>query len=123
MHPVSFLSPPCARRPSPLPTGSTAVFPVEPIQEVALGGTAQIQVYAAGDPPLMSHEIIWKRGDETTIVTDTRISLNNENKQLLILNVELEDGGTYRIDIRRQITALRFEVLATTFIFLDVHGT
>ena len=96
--------------------------PVEPSKEVRLGHIVQLQVYVAGDPPIGSTEIIWSRGNGTAIITDTRVSLTDSNERLLIRNVRLEDSGMYRIDIRRQISALAFRNRATAVIDLDVHG-
>lgn len=96
--------------------------PVEPSEEARLGMTAPLQVYVAGDPPVASHEIMWSRMDGTAIMTDARVSLTDSNKRLLIRNIRLEDSGMYRVDIRRQITALSFRNLATAVIDLDVHG-
>ena len=82
----------------------------------------QLLVYAAGDPPINSQEIVWTRGDGRAVVTDTRVSLTRSNKRLLIQNVGLEDSGIYHVKIIRQITALEIRTLATTVIHLDVHG-
>ena len=96
--------------------------PVEPSKEVRLGNTVPLEVYVAGDPPISRTEILWTRGDGTAIITNTRVSLTDSHKRLLIRNVRLEDSGMYHIDIRRQITALIFRNLATAVIDLDVHG-
>ena len=79
-------------------------------------------LYVAGDPPIASREIIWSRGNGTAIITDTRVSLTDSNKRLMIRNVNLDDSGVYRVDIRRQVTALAFRNLATTVIVLEVNG-
>jgi hypothetical protein len=89
--------------------------------EVLQGGTAELQVYVAGDPPINSQEIVWAR-DGVVVSTDTRVSLTNSNKRLLIRNVGSVDGGMYRVDIKRQVAALAVRTLATAVIDLNVHG-
>ena len=103
-------------------TDSAAVLAVDPIIGAVQGDTAELQVYAAADPPLASHEILWYQEGGMAIDTDKRLSLMDSNKRLLIHNVNMKDSGVYRVDIQRQITTLAIRILATTFVYLDVQG-
>ena len=95
--------------------------PVQASVEVILGSTAELGVYAAAEPPLYSYEIEWKRSDSTPLPTD-RISLSDSHFQLVIRNVNLQDSGVYLIEVVREVAPVAFQVLASTTIFLDVHG-
>ena len=105
-----------------LPPGSTAVCPADPTPEVVSGGTVNLEVYAAGDPPLSSTEIRWFNPRGELIVADSRVSLHDSNKRLLVQNAGLADSGTYRVDIYREVLTAVFLTLAETTVELNVHG-
>ena len=100
----------------PSPSDATAVIPVQAFVEVILGSTAELNIYAEGDPPLASHEIEWKRSDGTQVLNDNRVFLHDSNYRLVIRNVTLQDSGVYWIEIVRESAP------ASTTIDLDVHG-
>ena len=100
----------------PSPSDATAVIPVQGSVEVILGSTAELNIYAEGDPPLASNEIEWERSDGTQVLNDTRVFLHDSNYRLVIQNVTLQDSGVYRIEIVRESAP------ASTTIDLDVQG-
>ena len=108
--------------PPPSPSGATAVCPVQASEEVTLGLTAELSIYAEAEPPLASHEIEWKRSDGTPVSTDSRVSLHDSNYRLVIRNVNLQDSGVYRIEIVRETGPVVYQVLASTAIDLNVYG-
>ena len=89
--------------------------------EVIIGGTAELSIYAAGDPPLSSREIRWRNPRGDIITQDSRITLHNSNKRLVVRNATLEDSGSYRVEIYREVLTVIFRVLAETTVKLDVQ--
>ncbi len=96
--------------------------PVDPNPEVVSGNTAELSVYAAGYPPLNSAEIRWRNPKGELISLDSRVSLHNSNKRLVVRNAGLSDSGSYTIEIYREVITAVFRVLAETVVQLDVHG-
>lgn len=87
---------------------------------IRIGEMAELGVYAAGNPPLESGEIVWSRSDGSLVdvVSDgSRFSLSNGMQLLSIDGVEIEDSGTYQIEIVRDD-----ESKDATSIDLNVHG-
>ena len=95
-----------------------------PDYEIGSGGSVVLGVFAAGYPPLRTNEVKWydPSSSEREIVTGERFRLLDGNRHLSIMNVQLEDNGTYRVDICRVILPLRPCVQATTTIELNVLG-
>ena len=96
-----------------------------PDYDIALGGSIDLRVFAAGNPPLNTNEVRWygPGSNRREVVTGGRIQLRDSNRRLIIMNVELADGGTYRIEICRNIAGpLSPCVQATTTIELNVLG-
>ena len=75
--------------------------PVEPTREVIEGGTVDLRVYADGDPDLSSSEIRWHNPRGELITGDSRVSLHDTNKRLVVRQASLEDSGTYIVDVYR----------------------
>ena len=90
--------------------------------EIHIGSNVSLGVFAAGNPPLSTNEIVWyglnRNGNQIT--SGGRFQLQNGNTILVISNVELTDRGTYRIDICLNISGPC--VQATTTIELSVSG-
>lgn len=85
-----------------------------------VGTDVDLRVYADADPPLVSGEIIWHRPNGDDISNGSKFSILDSEKRLRIQSASLEDSGTYRIDITRQIGPTTFSTLATATIKLDV---
>ena len=96
---------------------------VESSYDINLGGTAELCVYEAGDPPLTSEEIIWRGPDGQEVMNvEGKTSLQDKNTRLVIRNVELADSGTYTISVEREISLGEFRTFANTATELNVQG-
>lgn len=97
--------------------GSVAIIPVEATYNITQGGNVSLEVYADGNPVIMSNEIQWTNPQGNTITPGGRYLFLNGNKHLIIQRAMLEDGGTFRVNIVREMS----DTVSTT-IELDVHG-
>lgn len=98
------------------------MLPVNSTVLASEGNTAELSVFAAADPPLSSDEIMWFSPRGELIVSEDRMTFDNSSKTLVLRNVSLEDSGSYRVEIRREVVTFFFRTLAETNITLDVHG-
>ncbi len=99
-------------------TGNLAINPRDSSLEISLGGNISLQVYVAGIPSVMSDEVMWHAPDGSRIISGGRRVLQKKNTCLFIVDVNLADAGSYRIDIRRSMNT----AVATSSISLDIHG-
>ena len=86
------------------------------------GRTANLNVYAAADPPLKDYEIRWRNPWGDLIVPDIRISLTNSNKRLVLRNVYEGDAGRYTAEVHREMLSGSFTTLAEVHTSLVVRG-
>lgn len=106
--------------------GNAAVLAVESNKDVILGRTTDLSVYVAGAPKIGSNQVRWRtpNGDVIGPESGPRIALHDANTRLVIQNVELEDSGTYHIEIFREcMPDVQSEVCSSTTINLNVQGT
>ena len=74
-------------------------------------------MYVAGFPAVKGEEIEWHDPSNLRLLNSSlpiRQMLVDSNKTLLIQNVRISDGGTYRIDLRRHITRNSFLNVTST---------
>ena len=102
--------------------GSSALTPIQIVYDSSESGVVNMGVYAAGEPPLTSGEIVWRDPRGQRIPPSSLVSYSNTNRQITIRNLSVEDGGRYEVAIVREVVTAVFVTLQQVDIQLNVQG-
>lgn len=98
--------------------GTAAIIPVEGSVVTVAGDSTQLAVYVAG---LAGDEVQWRDPSGHLISSGSRVSLHDDNTQLVLQSVELGDSGLYGVSVVRLGSGVNTTVVSTN-IDLNVQG-
>lgn len=101
--------------------GSVALLPVESRVVSIVGESVELSVYAVGQPPLRDYEVEWIGPQHNLITSGSGVSLHDNNTRLLIQSVDIEDSGTYQVNIVRLISDVS-TILTSMNISVELQG-
>ncbi len=103
--------------------GPIAICPVDPNPKTSPGRTVSLRVYVAGFHDIPSNEITWNSPSGLVITSGSKYTLLDDNRHLLIRDVQSMDRGTYRIDLQSLDESSSYRgLIVTSTILLDLEG-